>query len=58
MKGEGKTKPATDAEVTTVDPESGFEGERRGALRLVWSIHVVQGEEMQGSHDMDLVDLL
>lgn len=29
LKGEGKTKPATDAEVTTVDPESGFEGERR-----------------------------
>lgn len=45
LKGEGKTKPATDAEVTTVDPESGFEGERRGALRLLRSIHVCVGRE-------------
>lgn len=48
LKGEGKTKPATDAEVTTVDPESGFEGERRGALRLLRSIHVCVGREHAG----------
>lgn len=38
MKGD-KTKPATDAEVTTVDPESGFEGERRGESVVEPFIH-------------------
>ena len=51
MKGD-KTKPATDAEVTTVDPESGYEGERRGtstALHLVISFGTQGGMLMRNA---------